>query len=342
MTSSKHVPTHCWPRVVLMPTILTTWVTESLVALTNNGAKSMIWQLVWGLTLLTDAMQLLLAWTLRNRLQFQSSVLVVPPEVTNEIQSLQQQYMTLDAMDMDSQEGREACKIFHKEVNTCEVFLFVTANMDMFDKAFIAYVCNSADTKTWCMTVAVNASDMKNIATISGYMHVNPFLPERTTGTACELEPLSNDGFHWFLNLAWHWIHDADVLNDDKHPTIPLPFSAVPFGEVGSVTLSFSQIHFKAQSTFVERDSAVNSGLGTGLNLSQIACKWPPMLPWCLPKASVCDITLPSGARVIMLDPRTFGLAGEHWSICDPNLAILRMRRQCEVFVDWLAMLCNI
>jgi hypothetical protein len=237
--------------------------------------------------------------------------------------------MTLRAMDMDCQEGRMARTSFDKEVTTCEAFLFVTANMDTFDKAFIAYVCNSDETNTWCTTVAVNAGDTKNVATISGYMHVNPFLPDRTIGAACELEPLSKDGFHWFLNLAWHWIHDADVLNEDKHPTIPLPFSTVPFGEVGSVTLNFPQIHFKSQSTFVERESAVDSGLGTVLNLSQIACKWP-MLPWCLPQASVRDITLPSGARVIVLDPRTFGLAGEHWSICDPNLAILRMRRQYE------------
>jgi hypothetical protein len=187
----------------------------------------------------------------------------------------------------------------------------------------------------------VNAGETDNADVASGYLHIDSFLPEKTDENACELEPDPEDGFLWFLNLAWHWVNDPNILEhvNDTEATVPLALKVL-FGEEGLPIREFPRMQFKAPATFVERSDPDNSGLGTMLNLSQIVCKWPH-LSWHFPQHGICDVTLPSGKRVLVLDPQVFGLADEHWSVCPPQSAIKRMRRQYEVFIDRLAVLCN-
>jgi hypothetical protein len=219
-----------------------------------------------------NAIQLLLPWTLRHHVAFQSGVLVVPPEVSEDLQKLRRKNVNLSYMDKESEEGCDGFKQFNEAVRQSTAALFVTNNMDMFDKAILVYKCQSAFTQSWTFTIAVNAGMRNDPGIVSGFLHVDPNLPGRVTKIACDLDPTPEDGFLWFLNVGWHWIHDPAVLaNDDEMPVIPVPLVSSPFRE-GVAVPSFPRLQSKAPCTFLLRDNLEDSGLGMLLNLSQIVC----------------------------------------------------------------------
>jgi hypothetical protein len=224
------------------------------------------------------------------------------------------------SMDKESKEGQDGFKRCDEAVRQSTAVLFVTNNMDMFNMAIIVYVYQSDFTQSWTCTVAVNDGFL---------LHVDPSnLPGRVTKIACELDPIPEDGFLWFLNVDWHWIHDPAVLANDKDmPTIPVPLVAVPFEEEGVAVPSFPQLQFKVPSNFLLCDNLEDSNLGIILNLSQLVCLWHT-LDWIFLQRHIREaITTTSDVRILVLDPIVFGLTMNWWTTQSSHLNGLSVHR---------------
>jgi hypothetical protein len=160
---------------------------------------------------------------------------------------------------------------------------------------------------------------MKHCGIVSGYMHAESNVASRVKETVCELDPLPEDGFLWFLNVAWHLTRDAASRVNRQATTeepskIPVPLPASPFGEEGRAASTFSRIQFKAPCMFLDRDNKADSGLGTLLNVSQIILKWPHM-DWRLPQHNIHEHV---GAKDRVF---VFGLTTTR-TVCEPGEAI--------------------
>jgi hypothetical protein len=98
---------------------------------------------------------------------------------------------------------------------------------------------------------------------------------------------------------------------------------------------SLPPLQLKAPNTFLLGDNLEDSGLAMMLNLSQLVCHWHT-LDQIYPQGHIREATITSDVRVLVLDPMIFGLT-TNWTVCQPELAIPRMRHQYEVFIDRLA-----
>jgi hypothetical protein len=276
-----------------------------------------------GLALSSDAMQLILAWRMLRKCEaFQSKVLVVPPDVCKDMQSLCEQYVTLSQMDLEAEDGRTRLAEFDTAVSNSTAALFVLHNLDMFSTSIIVYVCESFFTQSWTCTVAVNPGYMKYRGIVSGYMHAELNVASRVEETVHELDPLPEDGFLWFLNVAWHLTRDASSQVNRQATTevpskIPVPLPASPFGEEGRAASTFSRIQFKAPCTFLDWENKADSGFETSLNVSQIISKWPLTMDWRLLQPNIRE-HVGAEDRVFVLQPGIFGLTTT-WTVCEPG-----------------------
>ena len=285
-----------------------------------------------------DAMNMMLAWVFRNHLQFQRRVFVIAPEIANEIQLLFQQYMDLLEMDPASSERVNALST----LNSClvggneSVAGYVMNHLDMFTIPCIVFVCEEGIGR-WTFTVAMNAGAAVNAPfaprdVVSGYHYVDAIGPADANGS----EPLPpENGFRWFLNIAWMLINDSNHTGLATLPSFECPLQVNAFGSTGDVP-GFNRLVFKAPSIFVQPGSMANAGLGCILNLSRLIHIWP-RCDW---SPNHRGLVIQKEAGLVVMDPRTFGLT-EEWDVCDPKYAIQGLRREYEVFIDRLSTLAH-
>ena len=294
------------------------------------------------------AMHMLLAWVFRSRLQFQGRVLLIATEAVTAIQLLFQEYIAILAMEPTSQERVNALTKWNSALvrGGNSVVGYVMQHLDMFTMSCIVFVCDEGEGR-WTFTVAMNAGAGINAPcaprnVVSGYHYVDSTGSEDATGI--ELLPKEN-GFRWFLNVAWMLISDPnnpslDMLNTsldmlDTVPYFQCPLQVDVFGSVGHVP-EFNRLVFKAPSIFVQPGSIENSSLGCILNLSRLVHVWP-RCDWS-PEQRGLLINEHDG--LIVMDPRVYGLTNG-WTVCDPPYAIEGMRREFEVYMDRLADLAH-
>jgi hypothetical protein len=148
---------------------------------------------------------------------------------------------------------------------------------------------------------------------------VDPSGSAEATGS----DPLPPDnGFRWFLNIAWMLVRDFDHPSSTMRPAVQCPLQVNVFGSTGDVP-GFNGLVFKSPSIFVQPGSMGNAGLGCILNLSRLVhvwmcCDWRP---------THRRLAMRKEDGLVVMDPRVYGLTYT-WEVCDPTYAIAGMRRE--------------
>jgi hypothetical protein len=188
------------------------------------------------------------------------------------------------------------------------VTAYVMKHLDLFTIPCIVFVCEEGVGR-WTFTVAMNAGAAVNAPfgpsdVVSGYHYVDASGSADTTGS----DPLPpENGFRWFLNIAWMLINNPNHPSLETLPAFECPLHVDAFESSTGDVPGFNRLVFKAPSIFVQPGLIANAGLGCILNLSRLIHLWPRK-DW---SPMQRGLAIKKNDGLVVMDPRTFGLTKE-------------------------------
>jgi hypothetical protein len=284
---------------------------------THAGASISLW-------LTSGSISLMLAWTLRNCVAHQETVLVVPPDVTVMIESAWEAFVAVTtAPNDDPMEVAKLTEKWHRSEVCLNSYLLREA--DQFQRKLIYYVNNHGNSH-WSVTVAINPIFVGNTGNdeLRGFLHMDSM----SGNGSCTGEPITPTAFKFFLNYA----HSILVVPDIESV---MPFQE-PFGPSAnfSGTVDFPQIVFNAPSIVVQGNADdVNCGLAVVTNIALSIKKWTNSQL----TQSARGVTVVG--NIVKLDH--YYAPSSECSLYQPSAICQMVRREFEVFVDRLAVLTH-